>query len=281
MATSSEETSALILQPFGETGTTQERVDDNAARLCSALATLKALIPGAQNSSPTISPPLRDPDASRFSNSFMAHGLTPAMVQFLLSKVILSLPVITFKVLPLLNMSNPYLLFPITEIDTTAEVIKKIICDTWSQPLVTQFILDGLQITDPMACLETMEGILMSIEVERVKNRMREGFDRLRYNVFARLGDTPVWADIRDHLWDIPYVNLLHRTAHSTPFKLCSLCHCMTHPRGLCPFPSLPGWNGPLHNPTPPGNAQVGPPCNKGGQDHGMKNSRGWAQGRR
>jgi hypothetical protein len=42
----------------------------------------------------------------------------------------------------------------------------------------------------------------------------------------------------------------LDGTGKAGPMRHCQICHYITHPRGLCPFPKLNGWMGPKHNPT-------------------------------
>ncbi|KAH9027137.1 hypothetical protein EDB84DRAFT_1563525 [Lactarius hengduanensis] len=72
------------------------------------------------------------------------------------------------------------------------------------------------------------------------------------FNVYANGRTIPhptMWLNIRNYLADKTYSTQMH--SHSivslTPYD-CDLCHGVDHPKGLCPFPGIPGWNGPGRN---------------------------------
>ncbi|KZT18893.1 hypothetical protein NEOLEDRAFT_1183859 [Neolentinus lepideus HHB14362 ss-1] len=73
---------------------------------------------------------------------------------------------------------------------------------------------------------------------------------------YVMLGDRPtgisnaIWYQLREALFQQLYETPLHGTGFPVRFGSCSLCHCITHPRGLCPFSAIDGWNGPTYDNT-------------------------------
>jgi hypothetical protein len=75
------------------------------------------------------------------------------------------------------------------------------------------------------------------------------------FNVYANtqfLRNHLVWIQVRTFLANRTYAtNMQGRaTVRIAPFN-CSLCHSTDHPRGLCPFPEVPGWHGPSRRQDP------------------------------
>ncbi|KAN0112050.1 hypothetical protein V8E52_007967, partial [Russula decolorans] len=70
-----------------------------------------------------------------------------------------------------------------------------------------------------------------------------------RFRVYAS-GDTidedSTWCRLRNYFASRDYkVKFQNPGTNLIPERPCTLCHSADHPRGLCPFPSLTGWNGP------------------------------------
>ena len=70
-----------------------------------------------------------------------------------------------------------------------------------------------------------------------------------RFNIYANgslILQEAVWKRLRNYLAGRVYTSLLLDTGTTevAPY-LCGICHSVDHPRGLCPFPNIEGWNGP------------------------------------
>ena len=70
-----------------------------------------------------------------------------------------------------------------------------------------------------------------------------------RFYIYAdssHIKDFQIWAEIRHFLANRSYQNsLLGRGKILLIPHNCGICHGADHPRGMCPFPELPGWQGP------------------------------------
>ncbi|KAA1469620.1 hypothetical protein DENSPDRAFT_849013 [Dentipellis sp. KUC8613] len=91
---------------------------------------------------------------------------------------------------------------------------------------------------------------LQSLRVEKLNMKTIGGEAAPWFNLFADSSLVPsdeLWFAVRHYLRQIRYTTNFHGTGTARGVLSCSLCHCVTHPRGLCPFPDLPGWQGPTH----------------------------------
>ncbi|KAH9025096.1 hypothetical protein EDB85DRAFT_1894024 [Lactarius pseudohatsudake] len=100
-----------------------------------------------------------------------------------------------------------------------------------------------------------------SVTVQHLDIRSGGGREDPHFNVYANgelIEDDETWLELRDHLRSRPYKSPLygHGKAKREEFT-CSLCHGRDHPRGLCKFPQIPGWNG--GGRTPKRNTYVNP----------------------
>ena len=69
------------------------------------------------------------------------------------------------------------------------------------------------------------------------------------FNIYTDSGGISideVWVRLRNHLTAQTYRSSMQGSGKTkaAPFH-CGICHGVDHPRGLCPFPDIPGWNGP------------------------------------
>lgn len=69
------------------------------------------------------------------------------------------------------------------------------------------------------------------------------------FNIYTDSGGVSideVWVLLRNHLSTQIYASSMQGKGRTkaAPFH-CGVCHGVDHPRGLCPFPDTPGWNGP------------------------------------
>ena len=74
------------------------------------------------------------------------------------------------------------------------------------------------------------------------------------FNVFASgalIQDPSIWSKVRHFLANRTYTNddLGWGQVVVSPYQ-CGICHGRDHPRGLCDFPLVEGWNGPKRSPV-------------------------------
>jgi hypothetical protein len=113
-------------------------------------------------------------------------------------------------------------------------------------------------ITNLLAPLPEMEKDKVIPEIEHLLNSMnlvcldaKEAGNmlKLRFNVHTdstNFSYNKIWTNLRTYLANRIYASSLEGQGNmeQVPFR-CTCCHSVDHPRGLCPFPSLTGWNGP------------------------------------
>lgn len=89
--------------------------------------------------------------------------------------------------------------------------------------------------------------ILNSLEVQILDNRLPGGVRAPIVNIYidSPTVDPAKWMLWRNFIFSLKISTDFLGTAVGLPNRPCSGCHSADHPRGLCPFPSIPGWNGP------------------------------------
>ncbi|OBZ72437.1 hypothetical protein A0H81_07660 [Grifola frondosa] len=96
---------------------------------------------------------------------------------------------------------------------------------------------------------QAVDDILASLEVTVLDIKQKGGISTPIANVYINSPtESPEsWYRWREHICDIRYTSLYDGTGTAQSNLLCTGCHGVDHPRGLCPYPSLPGWNGPTY----------------------------------
>ena len=82
------------------------------------------------------------------------------------------------------------------------------------------------------------------LDIKEVGNALKP-----RFNVYAdgsNITYDKLWTRLRAFLIGQTYASAMEGRGipEQVPY-VCTCCHGVDHPRGLCPFPGLTGWNGP------------------------------------
>lgn len=185
--------------------------------------------------------------------AFLIHGLTKEQYQTLLVQRIWVSVDTTFRISRLIP-GCPDLLFTITELltlDTNA--VYNAVLTTWSKEATGTAIKEVLEKNLPNAEPDTIPNIktfLASLIVECLK--IKEDKARLapHYNIYANgryFQNNKLWSQIRRLLANLTYGNSMIGSGFVKVAAFhCTICHGADHPRGLCPFPKIAGWKGPL-----------------------------------
>ena len=96
--------------------------------------------------------------------------------------------------------------------------------------------------------LVAIHSFLRSIWIECLDTKDSGDSSNLRYNIYANGTFIPkddLWMKLCHYLASCPYFLYLQGKG-TTEIALynCGICHSVDHPRGLCPFPKIEGWNG-------------------------------------
>ena len=103
---------------------------------------------------------------------------------------------------------------------------------------------------DVTITLEMLTDFTNTVWTAKIDTRERGNVLAPMFKVFmpgALILDTCTWCHLRNYLASRSY-SIQHQSPGTSikPSKTCTICHSADHLRGLCPFPNVTGWNGPL-----------------------------------
>lgn len=185
--------------------------------------------------------------------TFLIYKMDDAQRETLLKRRVWSCADITFRVAPL-TPSRPNFLFSITGLSTGAcedvhEMINKVWRDDQSVAIY-QEIIDSRSPGERMATQAALETYVAGLHVKRIDTKAKGGILNPKFNVYTETKDIhngSTWTKLRNYLAKRTYATtMLGQCSVVIAPHNCSLCHSVDHPRGFCPFPTLPNWNGPL-----------------------------------
>ncbi|KAH7919027.1 hypothetical protein BV22DRAFT_1134148 [Leucogyrophana mollusca] len=223
-----------------------------------------------------VSPPAatRNKEHQGHPLSFLVHNVPNTVKGIIVSQHIWSSPTITFKARDFDTLQLPTIIFALQGFTTDDPgAIHKIIFDTWAMDETRGELVDILSETD-MAEEEIYPKIvtfIQSINVKYVDWKIHGGIPLPCFNVFtpSPTYDPAAWTKIRAYLRSLHYTAPLEGHGFAAAFVPCQICNSVDHPRGMCPFPKIPLWNGPTIQNRPRTNTTRG----RGGRGRGMRGS--------
>lgn len=249
-------TGKVLARPFDS----EVSFQPNHLEITKSLIVAANEITGQSNTA--VSAPIRDKktaEGKKRSITFLIHNLSPNGVTTLLSRKVWSSTDISFQVSPM-NAEKPDFLFSLAGILAPDPVhVENILSTAWRDQVTTAFIDSVIQQTNSWERHQLsveIDNFLNSATITELTIKTRGGRDDTHYNIYAdgsALRSDQIWLEFRDFLKARVYSSPLYGrgAARKYPFR-CSLCHGCDHPRGLCPFPKIPGWNGGKRNPNTP-----------------------------
>ena len=244
----------LLAHPFD--GEAQDPT--NHVEICELIFTAASEI--TKSMEVEVSAPMPSEDAKKDRRSptiFLIFNLSDDHVNLLLQRGIWSSTAITFRVLPF-HPPCPNFMFSIGNISThSKDTVIPIVQRVWDSTEVKNYITALINAVpeDKRAGIETAICLLMdSMWVQKLDTKRAGETIAPHYNVYtdsSGISIDEVWIRLRNFLASRPYSASYQGTGkiRVPPFH-CGVCHSADHPRGLCPFPDIPGWNGPKKRPT-------------------------------
>ena len=246
----------VLVQPFDEIVTNAAKHEFLRLRILSAVneitqaehVRISALILLKKDESP--------PPTSLTPTAFLVCNITASHVRTLLERYVWAFSSIAFHVIRT-DPPPPNYLFTIKGLGTMyKDDVHEIVQSVWQDEETTAFltsIVDNAPLADRRGLSSSLRNFIISLEIERLD--IKECGDTLapRYNILAdgpAIPNDNIWSHVRSFLSKRMYMDVLIGigTTDIAPYK-CTLCHAVTHPRGLCPFPSVKGWNSPTYQP--------------------------------
>jgi hypothetical protein len=243
----------LLAQPFGAYASNVE----HHSAIKSLIFAAAVEITNAVNIS--VCAPRRSPTADKNPISFLIHNLSEKQRQTLLARGTWSSTSITFRVAPL-EPACPNYLFSIKGWTTqSTATVYEAIRGTWDDASTEAFltrILNQVPEKDREQAKLVLHTFTSSLSVTMLDTRNRGNALAPTFQVYAAGGtinEDRTWCQLRAYLASRDYIIPFEDPGiNNVPSAECSLCHGGDHPRGLCPSPMTPGWNGPTRKNDPP-----------------------------
>jgi hypothetical protein len=205
-----------------------------------------------------VSAPVPNKHAKRtkeMPTTFLISDLTELGTQTLLQRGVWSSADITFRVTTL-ELSRPNFLFALVDLSVTeTEPVREAIlkkCQEDHAQTFFQLIPQDMVTDDRLTPDTNTADFIHSISVTRLDVKMKGDKVKPRFNVYAdskHIRNPNAWSQVRDFLAGQIYESTrIGKGKTIIAPNDCGICHSADHPRGLCPFPDLPGWNGPAHS---------------------------------
>ena len=184
---------------------------------------------------------------------FLIYNISELHRLMLLKREVWSSAQFTFRVTTLDPVPPDYL-FGITALTVkSSEEVKVIVRAVWDSKTTTDFIQNTINTfpAEMRASLQTdTNNFSKSMNVKKMDTKKIGGTAAPTFNVYADgklINDDDLWCLLRNFLTAQNYAFKFQDPGRSgTDLHRCSICQSIEHPRGLCPFPNVKGWNGPF-----------------------------------
>jgi hypothetical protein len=159
---------------------------------------------------------------------------------------------ITFRVAPL-DPECPKLLFTISDLHAAdVGLVRNMILGVWRSDETRKFF--NSTGPGPNVAKMMLEDFINSLDVQLLEFRQKKSVLVPKFNIYAESSNCPnhnIWGLARNFLANRSYdtISVLGPGRAEIAALDCRLCHGVDHPRGMCPFPKVKGWNGPTWRP--------------------------------
>lgn len=240
-----------LLIPFEDQARDQDLQSDVGYKLLTAVEEITA--------SPivAIAPPVQSSTVTKFKQipiTFLASHLTDAEYETLLSRHVWSSEAITFCIIPT-DPPCPDFFFTIRGLATLDEnrilgMVYQVWNDNESRLYIANQVLKAPAENGEKIRL-TLTHLIQSLRITLLKIRNKNRALTPHFNIYVDGMSTTneeLWINLHTYLANREYILPLQGKAKviKAPFN-CGACHGVDHPRGLCTFPQIKGWNGPLN----------------------------------
>jgi hypothetical protein len=237
----------LLAHPFGHEVRTPELQPDIKMKVFSAIVEI------TQSNKIGFYAPKRGASPRETPTVFLIYNLTEPQRQILLNREVWSSKAITFRVTTMEPVRPDYL-FSIRGFTTKSEdEVKEAVRHVWSGK-IPQNLLTALRQNLPEALHHKTEMILQNVtdtlRIKRLDTKNPGDASAPTFNIYIQaniIHDDGLWYLLRNHYAAQEYALPFQQPGHTSANLFhCTICHNIDHPRGLCTFPKVEGWNGPV-----------------------------------
>ncbi|KAH9016245.1 hypothetical protein EDB84DRAFT_1567349 [Lactarius hengduanensis] len=239
----------LIAVPFD----TEAKTPEEREYLCNRILTAIAEITKCQDASvATPKPSAAAADKNLTPKSFLVYNLSNDQVDLVLQRKVWSSRAITFRATRFATVC-PNFMFAIRGLGTiSVKAVYPIVKQVWKSnktKVYAQSLADEAPEDEQDSVRAELDHVLNTMNIVRLDIKEAGNVLKPRFNVHADCSNVSydrLWSRLRAFLRSQKYSTSLegHGTTEKTAY-VCSNCHGVDHPRGLCPFPEVLGWNGP------------------------------------
>ncbi|KAH9178323.1 hypothetical protein EDB89DRAFT_1901866 [Lactarius sanguifluus] len=239
----------LIVIPFDN----EAQSVDAYESICNRILTSVAEITNSQDVSVTApKQSAKAADKKWMPLSFLVYNLTKEQADTVLQCSVWSSRAITFHA-TCFGPTCPNFMFAISGLGTiSVKAIYPIVKNVWESETTkdyTQSLADQAPEEEREQTRAELTHVLKSMSITRLDTKEAGNVLKPRFNVYtdsSNISYDVLWLRLCTYLCNKPYKTSMEScgTTDKPPF-ICSNCHGANHPRGLCPFPELMGWNGP------------------------------------
>ena len=212
-----------------------------------------AIIDITQSETVGICSPRPSPTAMGMPIIFLIYNISELHRQMLLKRKVWSSTPFTFRVTTLDPVSPDYL-FGITHLTIKSDTeVKKLVRKVWDSQTSVAFlenIITGTPSEQRPQIKNDIDNFSKSMRVELLDTRKHGGAYAPTFNVLADgklINDDDTWCRLRTFFTAQSYAPQFQDPGLTgADLHRCSICQGIDHPRGLCKFPKVEGWNGPF-----------------------------------
>jgi hypothetical protein len=143
---------------------------------------------------------------------------------------------------------SPHVIALIREACVTHATLAETWDDAVTNTLINELASEAPSDEEQQEWTDQMMDFLDSATIHPLNIKGQGGRISLHFNVYAKgdiIEDDDTWQQLRTYLRNRVYRTTLIGTGRAIANNfICGLCHGHDHPRGLCPFPQIVGWNG-------------------------------------
>ena len=236
----------LLAQPFGRDTQNIEKHSHLKALLFAAIVEI------TKSHDVSVVAPKPKPNSKRTPYSFLVYNVSEEQAQLLLERRVWSSTAITFSI-STFTPGCPKYLFSIKDLTTMNDKeVGNMVKEVWRNQDSANFLQNLCQSFPEhlkQQAIPTLQQFIDSLKVKKLENRLPGGTLAPHFNVYANgllIRDDHIWFQLRAYYATRTYALQAQdpRMTAVAPLR-CTICHAADHPRGLCPFPALDGWNGP------------------------------------
>ena len=219
--------------------------------IASHVGTPKTMLKASPPSAPTL------PNASP-PTAFLVYGVSQHLSDIILAQRIWSVPQVTFEAFPYeCNVIPSIILCLAGFICPDETTVANSVTTAWLQSSPKEQMVDILLTYDPnfsgegarLWAQNAIQSMAISACSEPLDFRAPGGGPAPRWNIYVTSPTSHIftWSKIQLLVYQMTYPSILSGTGSTHKLFSCTICHSFNHPRGLCSFPGIQGWNGPQH----------------------------------